>query len=80
VTPVDAQVNRASTGKPESDLTRDISSSSNASYFDDCKSGNQPTVQLHPDESGRGGLVVAGQLDVRTLRRVSHHLKPIRDI
>jgi hypothetical protein len=53
VTPVDAQVNRASTGKPESDLTRDISSSSNASYFDDFQSGNQPVVQLYLDESIR---------------------------
>jgi hypothetical protein len=41
------------------------SSSGNASYFDDFKSGNQPTVQLYLDESGSGKLVVAGQLDVR---------------
>jgi len=41
------------------------SSSGNASYFDDFKSGNQPTVQLYLDESGSGELVVGGQLDVR---------------
>jgi hypothetical protein len=54
VTHVDSHVNRASVDKPEIDLTREISSSGNASYFDDFKSGNPLAVQLYLDESGSG--------------------------